>query len=201
MKAAHDAVNASEEYKKIAKDWEGDFRCIIDVDDAAVKAFRDPKVVEGFATMIFSADEETRKKYAGTKLVDLLAKVTGIADPLSLKSFEEAKKKINFDEAAKKMGELRAEDYRGAQSFLLAGFYHGAMTALKVIGPEDYKDARFELAGPFAAWTDMVYGRQDAVKLTMSGKLKLKGDMNYMMKNIRSIIQFTKDFAQPLAGK
>jgi putative sterol carrier protein len=201
MIAAKDAVNASEEYKKVAKDWEGNFRCVIDVDDIAVKDFSDPKVVEGFATMIFSADEETRNKYAGTKLVDLLAKVTGIDDPLSLKSFEEARKKIDFEDAAKKMSQLKPEDYKGAESFLLAGFYHGGMTDLKVIGPEDEMGSRFVLSGPFGNWKKMVYGEQDATKLVMSGALKLKGDMNYLMKNIRSVVQFTKDFAKPLSGK
>jgi putative sterol carrier protein len=75
------------------------------------------------------------------------------------------------------------------------------MTDLKVIGPEDAKDSRFELSGPFGNWKKMVYGEQDATKLVMSGALTLKGDMSYLMKNIRAVVQFTKDFAKPLIGR
>jgi len=201
IKAAYEAVNASEEYKKVAKDWEGDFKCTIDVDDIAQKDFTAPEVVEGFVAMIFTADKETRDKYIGTPMDALMKKLTGLADPFNdLKSFEDAKEKVDFTDVAKKMGELKPEDYNKAQTFMLAGFWHGEMTGLKIIGPEDNTDARFVLAGPFGNWKEMVYGRQDATKLVMSGRLKLTGDMSYMMKNIRSIVQFTRDFAKPLSG-
>jgi putative sterol carrier protein len=265
MIAAKDAVNASEEYKKVAKDWEGNFRCVVQGDESFLSAIRDPKTLDGTLSMalelnreerekyrgtdfieilakvmgledplstlnefeekgkdlgkykgkgaerlleiIFSADQATRERYKNTEFVKILSEVTGIKDPVSeIKTMEEALKKVDLDKVlaafanrASKM--ITLDEVKKAAIYMLAGFYHGAMTDLKVIGPEDEMGSRFELSGPFGNWKKMVYGEQDATKLVMSGALKLKGDMNYLMKNIRSVVQFTKDFAKPLAGK
>jgi len=48
MEELHKKVNADEEYKKVAANWEGDYLCVVQVDEEFVKDIQNPKNSEGF---------------------------------------------------------------------------------------------------------------------------------------------------------
>ncbi len=41
-------VNSDEEYRRVAANWEGDYLCIVELDEEALKDFQNPKVLKGF---------------------------------------------------------------------------------------------------------------------------------------------------------
>ena len=54
------------------------------------------------------------------------------------------------------------------------------------VAPGEHGDAAFKLSGRYAHWKLLVSGQQDAVKLTMAKKLKLEGDLAYIMRRVRA---------------
>lgn len=199
MKQAKKSVNESEEYRKAAQEWEGDFRCIIEVDEKALETFSDEEGILGLLSMFLSADEETRKSYQETPLEDLFIEITGLENPIGeITSLEGGKEKLDLDKVVEKASQLDVEQVDDVKIYMLVGFYHGEMTDFKVIGPEDEKDARFELSGSFSGWHDLVYGKNDASSAVMSGKLELEGDMSYIMQNIQAVQKFGEEFSNPL---
>ncbi len=199
MIKAKESVNESEEYRKAAQDWEGDFRCKIDVDKKALETFSDEEGVAGLLSMFLSADEETRESYKGTPFEGLLIELTEMDDPIGkISSVEDAEEKLDLGEIAQKVSEMDVEEVEDVTIYMLVGFYHGEMTDFKVIGPEDEEDTRFELKGSFSGWYDLVYGKDDATSAVMSGKLELDGDMSYLMQNIQAVQKFGEEFSKPL---
>lgn len=66
------------------------------------------------------------------------------------------------------------------------------MRNIKVAAPGEYEDARFKLIEPYSVFKQLVMGKSDAITLVISGKLKLQGDMGYMMRNMATVRKFTE---------
>lgn len=58
--------------------------------------------------------------------------------------------------------------------------------------PNEKANARFKLSGPYGVFKQLVAGKSDAITLISGEKLKLQGDMAYMMRNIASVRRFTE---------
>ena len=61
------------------------------------------------------------------------------------------------------------------------------------VAPGEHGDAAFKLSGRYGSWKLLVSGQQDAVKLTMTRKLKLEGNMAYMMRRVRAASALGKE--------
>ncbi len=181
-------VNGDAMYKQVAANWEGDFLCIVELDDEAKKDFSDPKKLAGFLGMIFSLPAERRKKFAGTAMGRL---IEGFG--LSLDSQPE-----NFEELAAKVSDV---DVSGATLNIWMDFWHGELRNVEVAAPGEHENARFVLSGPYAVFKQLVSGKADAMSLILGGKLKLRGDMAYMMRNMAAVRRFTELMASiPIEG-
>ena len=180
------AAEKSEKYKEAAKDWEGDFLCIIEGDEEFLKDMGKRKVLEGFMSFLDMMPPKARKKYAGTPMGDIFEKKLGIPLDASVKD-------INVDKVAGLVSRLSAGDLKGASVYFWADFWHGSVRAMEPVAPGEHKDAAFKLWGKYTAWKMMVSGQQDTIRLIMSNKLKLEGDMSYVMKNMKGVITLTKE--------
>lgn len=179
-------VNSDETYKKVAANWEGDYLCIIEVDQEALKDFQKPKVLGGLISMLLSIPKERRVAYKGTPTEKMVKKLGFELDQ------DIDISKINLEELAKKVAELKLEEIKGAAIHTWLDFWHGEMRRAEAVAPGDVKNPRFVLSGPYSAFKEIVLGKVDPTTQIMRGKLKLKGDLGYMMRNTATVNRFSQ---------
>ncbi len=186
MEELHKKVNSDAEYKQVAANWEGDYLCIVELDEEALKDFQNPKILKGFLGMLDTIPKEKREKLKGTpseKLLEALG--LSVDDDLSNADVEAIAKKIAEDPAK------ILEAAKGATLNIWMDFWHGEFRKIEVAAPGEHEDAKFKLIGPYAVFKQLVMGKADAITLVVSGKLKLQGDMAYMMRNMATVKKFT----------
>jgi len=176
----------SEHYKEASKDWEGDFLCIIECDDAFLGDLSRKEVMEGFMGFLDVIPEESRNKYKGTPMGDFMEKKLGISLDASLKG-------LDLNELLAKISKLSAEDMSGAALYFWADFWHGSIRNMMGVAPGEHEDAAFRLSGKYSSWKLLVSGQQDTMRLVMSNRLQLEGDMQYMMKRMKAVVALTKE--------
>jgi len=185
VEAVLEAAKKSESYKEAAKDWEGDFLCIVEGDDEFLKELARKEVMQGFISLMDMMPVEQRAKFKGTPAGNVFEKL-GIPLDVSIKE-------LNVDELLNKTAKLSAEDIKGVSIYVWADFWHGAVRNMAPVAPGEHEDAVFKLAGTYSAWKLMVSGKQDTIRLIMSNKLRLQGNMSYMMKHMKAVVLLTKE--------
>ncbi len=63
----------------------------------------------------------------------------------------------------------------------------GVMKGFDPIAPDAFLDAPFTLAGKYTAWKQLCSGQQTAIQLIMGGKMKLQGELKYIMKRMAAM--------------
>jgi len=184
--AVLEAAKKSEKYQEAAKDWEGDFLCIIEGDEEFLRDMSRKEVMKGFMSFLDMMPAEARKRYASTPMGDIFEKKLGIPLGVSIKD-------VNVDKVSALVSRLSTEDLKGACTYFWADFWHGSVRAMAPVAPGEHENAAFKLWGKYSAWKMMVSGKQDTIRLIMSNKLKLEGDMSYVMKNMKGVITLTKE--------
>jgi putative sterol carrier protein len=180
------AAERSEKYKEAAKEWEGDFLCSIESDEAFLRDMRRKEVVEGFISYVGMMTPEQRSRYRGTPLGDVFEARIGI--PLDAPIDQ-----IDAEKVLDSMSTLTANDLKGAALYCWADFWHGSVRSMDPVAPGEHEDAAFKLSGKYSNWKLLLSGQQDAVKLVMSRKLKLDGSLSYMMRRIRTVTVLAKE--------
>jgi len=176
----------SEEYKEASKDWEGDFLCIIECDDEFLSDLSRKEIMEGFMSFLDMIPEERRKKYKGSSMGDFMEKKLGISLDASLKG-------LDLSEKLARISKLSAEDLSGVALYFWADFWHGSIRNMMGVAPGEHEDAAFKLSGKYSSWKLLVSGQQDTMRLVMSNRLQLEGDMQYMMKRMKAVVALTKE--------
>jgi putative sterol carrier protein len=64
--------------------------------------------------------------------------------------------------------------------------WHGRCRRAGVISPETAEDARYLIAAPYTRWKDVLLGDLDPIKGMMQGKLKVRGDLPMLVRQVRS---------------
>jgi putative sterol carrier protein len=186
VEAVLQAAEKSEKYKEAAKDWEGDFLCMIVGDEEFLRDLSRREVMEGFMGFMGMMPAEARKKYNGTPMGNVFEKNLGVPLDASIKE-------LDVDEMLEKASKLSTADLKGASLYFWADFWHGNVRAMKPVPPGEHEDAVFKLSGNYSAWKMMVSGKQDTIRLVMSNKLKLEGDMSYVMKHMKGVVSLTRE--------
>jgi len=180
------AAEKSEAYKEAAKDWEGDFLCSIEGDEEFLRDMSRKEAVAGYLSFLGMMPPEERKKYKGTPMGDVLEKKLGIPLDASMND-------VDVNEISSRMSKLSAEDIKGSTTYFWMDFWHGSIRNMIPVAPGEHADAAFKLSGKYGNWKLLVSGQQDAVKLTMTRKLKLEGNMAYLMRRVRAASALGKD--------
>ncbi|HOB86508.1 MAG TPA: SCP2 sterol-binding domain-containing protein, partial [Bacillota bacterium] len=170
----------SEPLKKAAADWEGAMRCIIEADDD--QAFQDYTTEDGVKAilgMLSLLSPEERLKYKDTGLGQLAEKLG-----LSLDMDPEA---IDATSLKDKVKQLTREDFQGVTIYASFQPYRGTIREMDPIAPDSYLDAPFTLSGKYTFWKILCTGQQTSVQLIMGGKMKLEGDLKYIMKRMAAV--------------
>lgn len=185
IEAVLEAAKKSEAYREAAKEWEGDFLCIVQGDDELLRELKRKEVMQGFLSLVDMIPAQSRVKYKGTPAEKVFENL-GIPVDVSVKD-------LNVDEVMNKIAKLSADDIRSLSLFVWADFWHGALRNMLPVAPGEHEDAAFKLSGAYGAWKLMVSGKQDAIRLIMSNKLQLQGNMSYMMKHMKAVVLLTKE--------
>jgi putative sterol carrier protein len=180
------AAEKSEGYKEAAKDWEGDFLCKIEADEDFLRDMSRKEAVAGYVSFLGMMPPGERVKYRGTVMGDVLEKKLGIPLDASMDD-------VDTNELASRMSKLSADDMKGSAVYFWIDFWHGSIRHMMPVAPGEHKNAAFRLSGKYGNWKMLVSGQQDAVKLTMTRKLKLEGDLAYMMRRVRTATTLARE--------
>jgi len=74
------------------------------------------------------------------------------------------------------------EDY-----YLFLDFEDGKVNSIRMTDRETAENAKFVISGPYVRWKQVALRELDAVKGMMQGKLKLKGNLPYMVKYLKGV--------------
>ena len=82
---------------------------------------------------------------------------------------------------------LEAEEGKLDEDFIFyAKPYHGEIKENCTIKKLDEKNPDFIIRGPFSSWQEVQQGKMDALQAIMKGKLKVKGSMAMLLKQVRA---------------
>lgn len=179
FETAKKKLSEDEDLKAGIADWQGKMRCIIDCEDEqALKDYSSEEGVKAFTSMLGMLSAEDRAKFKGTGAETVLQKIgASLDDPTA----------VDVATAAGKMAGMSVDDFKGFVFY--ASFWpdQGVMKGFDPIAPDAYLDAPFTLAGKYTAWKQLCSGQQTAIQLIMGGKMKLEGDLRYIMKRMAAM--------------
>lgn len=83
---------------------------------------------------------------------------------------------------------IEAEPDRGVPEDVYAylDLWHGGCRRAGVIVPGEAEAARYQIAAPYTRWKDVLLGDLDPIKGMMQGKLKVRGDLPTLVRQVRS---------------
>jgi len=181
-------ANKDEGFKKGTADWEGAVRTVVTMDEELLKDYSREEYVRGFMSTVSLMSMEQRAKYEGTPMGNLMKKL-GYSLDVDVATIDPA-------ESAKRFSQLTLDDVKGVEMHGIFEPHHGVLKEMRPIMPDEYKDARFTLIGSYSAWKAMATGKSDPTRLVMSGKIKLRGDMAYMMRHMGAMNALNKIYSQ-----
>jgi len=177
-------VNSDATYKKVAANWEGDFLCVVEMDQEALKDLQKPKILRGFISLFAAIPKEKREAFKGTPTERFIQKL-GIALDQDIDP-----SKLNYEEMARKVSEIKLDEIKGASMYIWLDFWHGELRNAKPVAPGEIPSPRFTLTGPYAAFKELTSGKVDTTTQIVRGKLKLRGDLGYLMRNAAAVSRY-----------
>ncbi len=73
------------------------------------------------------------------------------------------------------------------QVYLFLDFWHGDVGDFLVSDKAKAENAKFVMTGDYSRWKQVALKELDATKGLLQGKLKLKGDLPYVVRNIKVV--------------
>ncbi|MCE5263716.1 MAG: SCP2 sterol-binding domain-containing protein [Deltaproteobacteria bacterium] len=71
--------------------------------------------------------------------------------------------------------------------YIFMDFWHGDVLEIALCDKAKVESARFVMSGDYARWKQVARKEVDSTKALMQGKLKLKGDLTYVVRNIKTV--------------
>lgn len=76
--------------------------------------------------------------------------------------------------------------------YLYLDLWHGKCRAAFPVTDKSAKNPAFVMSGPYSTWVQVVKGKLDPLQALATGKLKLKGNMITIMKNVKAAQEIVK---------
>ena len=71
--------------------------------------------------------------------------------------------------------------------YLYLDFEDGVVNGIRMVDKETAEKAKFVITGAYVRWKQVALRELDAVKAMMQGKLKLKGNLPYVVKYLKGV--------------
>ena len=71
--------------------------------------------------------------------------------------------------------------------YVFTDYWHGDVRDFLICDKAKAESAKFVMSGDFARWKQVAKKEVDSTKALMQGKLKLKGDLTYVVRNIKTV--------------
>jgi putative sterol carrier protein len=71
--------------------------------------------------------------------------------------------------------------------YMFTDYWHGDVRDFFICDAAKAQEAKFIMTGDYARWKQVAKKELDATKALMQGKLKLKGDLTYIVRNVKTI--------------
>jgi putative sterol carrier protein len=76
--------------------------------------------------------------------------------------------------------------------FIYVNFNDGKVLDVRMADKEAVENCKFVISGEYVRWKQVAKGDLDAVKAMMQGKLKLKGNLPYVVKYVKGVQETIK---------
>ena len=111
-----------------------------------------------------------------------------------VKRFEEAVQNSQSYKVAAKSWEgdiaivVQADEKAKIESdlYLYMDLWHGDCRAMRLVAREEGERAKFIITGAYDRWKQVAKGELEPIKGMMQGKLKLKGDLPYIVRYVQA---------------
>jgi hypothetical protein len=71
--------------------------------------------------------------------------------------------------------------------YLFTDYWHGDVLDFLICDKAKAESAKFVMSGDYVRWKQVAKKEVDATKALMQGKIKLKGDLTYVVRNIKTV--------------
>jgi putative sterol carrier protein len=71
--------------------------------------------------------------------------------------------------------------------YMYTDYWHGDALEFLICDAAKAQTAKFIMSGDYSRWKQVAKKELDATKALMQGKLKLKGDLTYVVRNVKTI--------------
>ena len=71
--------------------------------------------------------------------------------------------------------------------YLYLDFHDGVVNSIRMVDKETAENSKYVIYGDYVRWKQVAKKELDAVKAMMQGKLKLKGNLPYVVKYIKGV--------------
>jgi len=84
---------------------------------------------------------------------------------------------------------VNADPDRGVPEpvYLFMDYWHGDVGEFVVCDKAKAESAKFVMSGDYARWKQVALKELDSTKALLQGKLKMKGDLPYVVRNIKVV--------------
>ncbi len=71
--------------------------------------------------------------------------------------------------------------------YMFTDYWHGDVRDFHICDAAKAQSAKFIMTGDYARWKQVARKELDATKALMQGKLKLKGDLTYVVRHVKTV--------------
>ncbi len=122
-----------------------------------------------------------------------MADITFMSEEWVQRFKEEVQNSPSYKEAAKTWeGDLtlvvQADPQAGIEAdvYLYMDLWHGDCRDMRLVSKEEGEKAQFVITGSYDRWKQVAKGELEPIKGMMQGKLKLKGDLPYIVRYVQA---------------
>jgi len=122
-----------------------------------------------------------------------MAEITFMSEAWVQRFKEEVQNSPSYKEAAKKWeGDItlvvQADPQAGTEAdvYLYMDLWHGDCRDMRLVSKEEGEAAKFVITGQYDRWKQVAKGELEPIKGMMQGKLKLKGDLPYIVRYVQA---------------
>ncbi len=87
---------------------------------------------------------------------------------------------------------IQADDSLEESTIMYLDLWHGTCRQARILEDGDIPKAAFELQAPYSNWVRILKGDLHPMQAMLTQKLKVKGNMTYMMRHVPTVLDFTR---------